>query len=114
MASRQLCWLSKIALIEETCLPRKFIGAWHANSHPVGRPQQTICHMYLCELHMMRKIPMDDMEGIFAMWFPQATIDPKEWERHRKLLTPNLIDQKYSTKDQTRINKTGGIEMDSS
>mmetsp|Transcript_28684 Transcript_28684/g.41696 ORF Transcript_28684/g.41696 Transcript_28684/m.41696 type:complete len:107 (-) Transcript_28684:3048-3368(-) len=31
MASRQLRWLGKIALMEETRLPRKCIGAWHAN-----------------------------------------------------------------------------------
>eukprot|EP00957_Ditylum_brightwellii_P169934 12934779-Ditylum_brightwellii.AAC.1 len=90
--------------MEETCLRCKFIGALHANFCPVGRPQQTIQHTYLHALCMMGAIPMEDKEGKFAMWFPQATKDPKEWERRRKLLTPNLIGQKDSSEDQMRTN----------
>eukprot|EP00957_Ditylum_brightwellii_P004556 346545-Ditylum_brightwellii.AAC.1 len=71
--------------MEETCLPHKFIGAWHTNPCPVGQPQQTIQHTYLHALHalrMMGVISTEDKEGKFATWFPQATKDPKEWERH--------------------------------
>eukprot|EP00957_Ditylum_brightwellii_P074225 5640121-Ditylum_brightwellii.AAC.1 len=66
MASRQLRWLDKIALMEETRLPRKFIGAWHMNLRPIGRPQQTIRHTYLSALHLMGAIPADDKQGSFA------------------------------------------------
>eukprot|EP00957_Ditylum_brightwellii_P038858 2937287-Ditylum_brightwellii.AAC.1 len=62
MASQQLCWLGKIAQMEETRLPCKFIGAWHVNPHPVGRPQQTISHKYLHALHMMGAILTEDKE----------------------------------------------------
>eukprot|EP00957_Ditylum_brightwellii_P171116 13026196-Ditylum_brightwellii.AAC.1 len=87
MASRQLRWLGKIARMKETCLPRKFIGAWHANPWPFGRPQQTIGHMYLHALRMMVAIPTEDKEGKFATWFPKAIEDSKDWDRRRKLLT---------------------------
>eukprot|EP00957_Ditylum_brightwellii_P102129 7785538-Ditylum_brightwellii.AAC.1 len=77
MASRQLRWLGKIAQMDETPLPRKFIGAWHTNPRPVGRPQQTIWHTYLHALRMVGVIPQEDKEGKFATWFPQAIEDPK-------------------------------------
>eukprot|EP00957_Ditylum_brightwellii_P162792 12396825-Ditylum_brightwellii.AAC.1 len=104
MASRQLRWLGKIALMEETRLPRKFIGAWHVNPHPIRRPQQTIRHTYLSALCLMGAISTDDKQGNFATWFPQATNDPKEWEARRKLLTPNLIGRKEKDDDQMRNN----------
>ena len=91
LASRQLRWLGKIARMEETRLPRKFIGAWHVNPRPIGRPQQTIRHTYLRALRLMGAISEDDKEGKFSDWFPQATKDPKDWEKCPRLLTPNLI-----------------------
>eukprot|EP00957_Ditylum_brightwellii_P191947 14611479-Ditylum_brightwellii.AAC.1 len=66
LASRQLHWLGKIACMEETRLPQKFIGAWHINPHPTGHPQQTIWHMYLCALRLVGTIPADDKEGKFS------------------------------------------------
>eukprot|EP00957_Ditylum_brightwellii_P109757 8371561-Ditylum_brightwellii.AAC.1 len=104
MASRQLHWLGKITLMEETHLPRKFIDAWHINPSPIGRPQQTIRHMYLSALRLMSAISADDKQGSVATCFPQVTDDPKEWETRRKLLTPNLIGRKEKNNDQTRNN----------
>eukprot|EP00957_Ditylum_brightwellii_P168230 12807556-Ditylum_brightwellii.AAC.1 len=49
----------------------------------------------------MGAIPDDDKEGTFSDWFPQATEDPKEWGRRRRLLTPNLIGRKEQTEVQT-------------
>eukprot|EP00957_Ditylum_brightwellii_P191991 14615849-Ditylum_brightwellii.AAC.1 len=102
MASRQLLWFGKIALMEEKHLPRKFICAWHMNPRPFGRPQQTIRHMCLSALHLMGAIPVANKQGNFAMWFPQVTNDPKEWEARRKLLMPNLIGRKEKDNDQMR------------
>eukprot|EP00957_Ditylum_brightwellii_P127161 9695894-Ditylum_brightwellii.AAC.1 len=96
MASRQLRCLGKIAQIDKTRLPRKFIGAWHTNPRPVGCPQQTIWHTYLHALCIMGAIPKEDKEGKFETWFPQAIEDLKEWVRCRKLFTPNLIGQQVS------------------
>eukprot|EP00957_Ditylum_brightwellii_P021784 1643625-Ditylum_brightwellii.AAC.1 len=93
IASRQLCWLGKVALMVETRLPWKLIGAWHINPCPTSRPQQTIWHMYMRALFLMGAILADDKEGNFSDWSPQATEDPKEWERHWRLLTPNIIDR---------------------
>eukprot|EP00957_Ditylum_brightwellii_P073315 5572334-Ditylum_brightwellii.AAC.1 len=64
------------------------------NPCPTGCPQQIIWHKYLCALHMMGAIPADDKEGKLAGWFSQATEYPKEWERHQRLLTSNLIGHK--------------------
>eukprot|EP00957_Ditylum_brightwellii_P199038 15172128-Ditylum_brightwellii.AAC.1 len=66
IASRQLRWLGKIAQMDKTRLPRKFIGAWHTNPRPVGRQQQTIRHTYLHALSMVGAIPTEDKEGKFA------------------------------------------------
>eukprot|EP00957_Ditylum_brightwellii_P048902 3710257-Ditylum_brightwellii.AAC.1 len=66
LASRQLCWLGKVAHMEETRLPQKFIGAWHINPHPTGCPQQTIRHTYLRALRLVSAIPADDKEGNFS------------------------------------------------
>eukprot|EP00957_Ditylum_brightwellii_P097993 7463698-Ditylum_brightwellii.AAC.1 len=72
LASRQLRWLGKVAPMEETRLPRKFIGVWHVNPRPTGRPQQTIRHTYFRALRLMGTIPEGDKEGKFSDWFPQA------------------------------------------
>eukprot|EP00957_Ditylum_brightwellii_P021391 1612930-Ditylum_brightwellii.AAC.1 len=53
---------------------------------------------------MVGAIPTEDKEGKFATWFPQATEDPKEWERCRKILTPNLIGQQDAADKQMRTN----------
>ena len=66
LASRQLRWLGKVARMEEKRLPRKFIGAWHVNPRPTGRPQQTIRHTYLRALRLMGAIPEDDNGRSFA------------------------------------------------
>eukprot|EP00957_Ditylum_brightwellii_P149765 11405447-Ditylum_brightwellii.AAC.1 len=47
LASRQLRWISKIAHMDESRLPRKFLVAWHMNPCPVGRRQTTIHHLYI-------------------------------------------------------------------
>eukprot|EP00957_Ditylum_brightwellii_P200780 15305369-Ditylum_brightwellii.AAC.1 len=52
----------------------------------------------------MGAIPEDDKEGKFAVLFPQATEDQKEWERCWRLLTPNLIGCKEQIEVQTREN----------
>eukprot|EP00957_Ditylum_brightwellii_P040658 3077146-Ditylum_brightwellii.AAC.1 len=101
LASRQLHWLGKVALMTETRLPQKFIGAWHINPRPTGCPQQTIQHMYLHALCLMGAILADNKEGNFSDWFPQATKDPKEWGKCQRLLTPNLIGCKEQTEVQT-------------
>eukprot|EP00957_Ditylum_brightwellii_P087908 6694519-Ditylum_brightwellii.AAC.1 len=104
MASRQLQCFGKIALMEETCLPRKFIGALHVNPRPIRRPQQTIQHTYLSALHLMGAIPVDGKQRNFATWFPQVNNDLNEWEARRKLLMPNLIGRKEKDNDQMRNN----------
>eukprot|EP00957_Ditylum_brightwellii_P199120 15178070-Ditylum_brightwellii.AAC.1 len=87
--------------MEETRLPRKFIGAWHVKPRPTGRPQQTIRHTYLRALRLMGSVLEDDKEGKFSDWFPQATKHPKDWGKHWRLLTPNLIGRKELTEEQT-------------
>ena len=94
MASMQVRWLGNIARMGENRLPRKFIAAWHTNPRPTGRPQQTLRHTYLHALRMLGAIPQDDKEGKLETWFPQAIDDPKDWERRRRALTPNLIGRK--------------------
>eukprot|EP00957_Ditylum_brightwellii_P184087 14022413-Ditylum_brightwellii.AAC.1 len=78
LASRQLCWLGKVALMVETRLRWKFIGVWHINPRPTGRPQQTIWHTYLRSLCLIDAILADDKEKKFSDWSTQATKDPKE------------------------------------
>eukprot|EP00957_Ditylum_brightwellii_P106286 8108038-Ditylum_brightwellii.AAC.1 len=53
----------------------------------------------------MDAISKDDKEGKFSDWFPQATVDPKEWERYWRLLMPNLIGCKKQTEVQTGENR---------
>eukprot|EP00957_Ditylum_brightwellii_P015622 1178462-Ditylum_brightwellii.AAC.1 len=100
LASRQLRWLGKVALMEETRLPQKFIGAWHIYPCPTGCPQQTIWHTYLRALCLMGATPADNKEGKFSDWFPQATKAPKDGGKHRRLLMPNLIGRKEQTEVQ--------------
>eukprot|EP00957_Ditylum_brightwellii_P199982 15244851-Ditylum_brightwellii.AAC.1 len=104
LAYRQIYWLGKIVLMEESRLLWKFISAWHINPCPTGCPQQTIRHTYLRALCMMGAILKDDKEEKLADWFPQATEDPKEWERHQRLLTPNLIGRKEQMEGKMREN----------
>eukprot|EP00957_Ditylum_brightwellii_P048131 3653270-Ditylum_brightwellii.AAC.1 len=66
LGSTQLGWLGKVARMEETRLPQKFIGAWHINPCPTSRPQQTIRHTYLHALHLVGAIPADNKEGNFS------------------------------------------------
>eukprot|EP00957_Ditylum_brightwellii_P146761 11172932-Ditylum_brightwellii.AAC.1 len=88
LASRQLRWLGKVARMEETRLPPKFIGAWHINPRPTGRPQQTIRHTYLHVLCLMGTIPADDKEGKFSDWFPKPPRIPKIGENAGDSLHP--------------------------
>eukprot|EP00957_Ditylum_brightwellii_P026976 2039405-Ditylum_brightwellii.AAC.1 len=78
LASRQLYWLGKVALMEETKILQKLIPAWHINLHPTGHPQQIIQHTYPHALHIMVGIMEDNKEGKFSDWFPCATKDSKE------------------------------------
>jgi hypothetical protein len=43
---------------------------------------------------MIGAIAEDDKTGKLSDWFPQVTDDPKDWERRRKLLTPNILGRK--------------------
>eukprot|EP00957_Ditylum_brightwellii_P123798 9437292-Ditylum_brightwellii.AAC.1 len=81
MASRQLCWLGKIALTDKSCLPRKFLAVWHRKQWPVGRRQTTICHSYIHALHMISAIQEDDKAGKLSDWFLQVMDGPEVWER---------------------------------
>eukprot|EP00957_Ditylum_brightwellii_P063602 4828050-Ditylum_brightwellii.AAC.1 len=36
MLSRQLRWIGRIAFMEETRLPRKFLAAWHIRTPPTS------------------------------------------------------------------------------
>ena len=94
MVSRQLRWVGKIALMEETRLPRKFLAAWHVHPRPVGRPQTTIRHTYVHALRFAEVIPPTDKTGKLSDWLPKITEEPKEWEKLRRCLTPNLIGRK--------------------
>ena len=94
LASRQLHWIGKIAQMDKSRLPRKFLAAWNRNPCPVGRRQTTIRHSYLHALHMIGAIPEDDKAGKLSDWFTQVTDDSKDWERRRKLLMPNILGRK--------------------
>eukprot|EP00957_Ditylum_brightwellii_P200919 15315495-Ditylum_brightwellii.AAC.1 len=63
MASRQLRWLGKIAHMDKSCLPRKFLAVWHRNPHPIGKRQTTIRHSYIHALHMIGTILEYDKAG---------------------------------------------------
>eukprot|EP00957_Ditylum_brightwellii_P090312 6877990-Ditylum_brightwellii.AAC.1 len=71
LPSRQLRWISKVAHMDESRLPRKFLVAWHRNFRPVGRRQMTIRHSYIHALCMIGAILEDDKAGKLSDWFPQ-------------------------------------------
>eukprot|EP00957_Ditylum_brightwellii_P099540 7582634-Ditylum_brightwellii.AAC.1 len=71
LASRQLRWISKVADIDESRLPRKFLAAWHRNPCPIGRRQTTICHSYIHALCMIGATSEKDKAGKLSDWFPQ-------------------------------------------
>eukprot|EP00957_Ditylum_brightwellii_P151944 11570561-Ditylum_brightwellii.AAC.1 len=98
LASRQLRWISKIAHMDKSRLSRKFLAAWHRNPRPVGRRQTTIHHSYIHALHMIGTISEDDKAGKLSDWFPLVMDDTKDWERRRKLLTPNILGWKDHNK----------------
>eukprot|EP00957_Ditylum_brightwellii_P201338 15325173-Ditylum_brightwellii.AAC.1 len=81
LASRQLRWTGKIAHMDESHLPRKFVAAWHRNPHPVGRRQTTIRHSYIHALCIIGTISEDDKAGKLSDWFPQVTDQLEAWER---------------------------------
>eukprot|EP00957_Ditylum_brightwellii_P142649 10868564-Ditylum_brightwellii.AAC.1 len=94
LASRQLQWLGKIALMDKSHLPRKFLAPWHRNPHSLGSRQTTICHSYIHALHMIGAISEDDKAGKLSDWFPQILDDPKAWKILHKLLMPNKLGRK--------------------
>eukprot|EP00957_Ditylum_brightwellii_P030519 2311404-Ditylum_brightwellii.AAC.1 len=98
LASRQLRWIGKTAHMDKSRLPRKFLAAWHKNPRPVGRRQMTIRHSYIHVLRMIGAILEDDKVGKLSDWFPLVTNDPKDWERRRTLLTPNILGRKDHNK----------------
>eukprot|EP00957_Ditylum_brightwellii_P033504 2539090-Ditylum_brightwellii.AAC.1 len=94
MASRQLRWLGKVALMDEFCLPRKFLAACHRNPHLVDRRQTIMHHSFIHTLHMIITILEDDKAGKLSDWFPQVTDDTEVLERQHTLLMPNILGQK--------------------
>eukprot|EP00957_Ditylum_brightwellii_P203720 15335926-Ditylum_brightwellii.AAC.1 len=67
--------------MDKSCLPRKFLAAWHRNTRHIGRRQTTIRHLYIHALHMIGTISEDDKAGKLSDWFPQVLGDPEAWER---------------------------------
>eukprot|EP00957_Ditylum_brightwellii_P071695 5450562-Ditylum_brightwellii.AAC.1 len=65
-------------MMEESCLPRKFLNAWHPNPQLVGRPLTTIRHTYLHALQYIGEIPEDDNKGKLNDWLPAIQQDPKD------------------------------------
>eukprot|EP00957_Ditylum_brightwellii_P142945 10892095-Ditylum_brightwellii.AAC.1 len=94
LASRHLRWIGKIAHMDESCLPRKCLAAWHRNPYPVGRRQTTIRYSYIHALRMIDAILEDDKAGKLSDCLPQLTDDLEAWERRRKPLTPNILGPK--------------------
>eukprot|EP00957_Ditylum_brightwellii_P084466 6423185-Ditylum_brightwellii.AAC.1 len=70
-ASRQLRRISKVANMDESRLPKKFLAAWHRNPHSIGRRQTTIRHSYIHALRMIGAILEEDKAGKLSDWFPQ-------------------------------------------
>eukprot|EP00957_Ditylum_brightwellii_P036339 2751758-Ditylum_brightwellii.AAC.1 len=50
-------------MMEESCLPRKFLNAWHPNLHPIDHPLTTIRYTYLHALLYIEAIPDGDDQG---------------------------------------------------
>eukprot|EP00957_Ditylum_brightwellii_P187412 14273058-Ditylum_brightwellii.AAC.1 len=105
MVSWQLRWLGKITCMEETCLPCKFLTAWHIYHRPVGCPCMTIHHTYLHALKFTGVLEKLDKEGKISDWVPKIQEDPKEWDTFCRSITPNLIGRKIE------INKTGLLKL---
>eukprot|EP00957_Ditylum_brightwellii_P018638 1400378-Ditylum_brightwellii.AAC.1 len=68
-------------MMEESCLPRKFLNAWHPNPCPVGRPLTTIRHTYLHALRYIGEISDGDEQCRLNDWLPTIQQDPNEWEK---------------------------------
>eukprot|EP00957_Ditylum_brightwellii_P036579 2771624-Ditylum_brightwellii.AAC.1 len=94
MVSQQLHWIGKIACMDEKQLPRKCLAAWHIHPRPVGRPQTTICHIYLHALWFAGVTEDSDKAGKLSDWMPKIQEDPKKWDAFRRSITPNLIGKK--------------------
>eukprot|EP00957_Ditylum_brightwellii_P005273 402509-Ditylum_brightwellii.AAC.1 len=77
--------------MKESCLPRKFINAWHTNPHPVGCPLTTIRHTYLHALKLIKEIPLEDKDRGLTDWMPTIQSDPQEWDNCCLALTPNIV-----------------------
>ena len=90
-ASRQLCWIGKIALMKESCLPQKFINAWHSNPRLVRRPLTTTCHTYLHALKLTKEIPWEDEDGRLTDWIPTIQSNPQDWIKRHLALTTNIV-----------------------
>eukprot|EP00957_Ditylum_brightwellii_P178830 13621594-Ditylum_brightwellii.AAC.1 len=88
--SRQLRWIRKIAMMNESQLPRKFVNAWHPNPRPVGCPLTTTRHTYLHALRVAEVISEDDKQGKLKNWMPTIHQDPIGWDKWRLEITPNL------------------------
>eukprot|EP00957_Ditylum_brightwellii_P163034 12414826-Ditylum_brightwellii.AAC.1 len=76
VASRQLRWIGKIALMPKSHLPQKFINVWHKNPRPVGWSLTTIWHMYLHSLCLIGEILADDDVGLLNDWMATIRKDP--------------------------------------
>ena len=76
ISERQLRWLSKIAQMDDTRLPRQLLTAWCDNPRPRGRPQQTIRN---CQVRAIQRIlPSVSEEGRTAEWIDIAA-DRAAW-----------------------------------
>eukprot|EP00957_Ditylum_brightwellii_P041893 3173027-Ditylum_brightwellii.AAC.1 len=91
VASRQLRWIGKIALMSESRLPRKFINAWHKKPRPVGQPLVTIWHTYLHSLRLIGEILADDDVSLLDDWMSTIWKDPTDWDQCRFDLTPLTV-----------------------
>lgn len=90
-ASRHLHWIGKIALMKESCLPQKFINAWHSNPRLVRRPLTTTCHTYLHALKLTKEIPWEDEDGRLTDWIPTIQSDPQDWDKGHLALISNIV-----------------------
>eukprot|EP00957_Ditylum_brightwellii_P047984 3644105-Ditylum_brightwellii.AAC.1 len=77
--------------MEESCLPQKFINAWHPQARPVGCPLTTIRHTYLHDLKFAKVILEDDDHGKLIDWMPGILEDPISWEKRGWNLPPTLL-----------------------
>eukprot|EP00957_Ditylum_brightwellii_P107787 8222952-Ditylum_brightwellii.AAC.1 len=77
--------------MEESCLLRKFLNAWHTNPWPVGRPLTTIRHTYLHALQYIGEISENNGQGRLNDLLPTIRQDPNDWESRRLRLTLNTV-----------------------